>query len=226
MINGPAASMVVVESIPPHLRGTAVFASGLAYSVIGVLASVCATDHVLGHRLPLLFSLGLPFSGLALGMALWLKETPTYALLTAKDEAMAKQSLLFYHGLRSAEAQKKLEEMRREEEELNAENVNGLGSSLSQIKDLLVKKHLRRAVLVSISILQVGTAVVSFIGMGQWRVTRMPLCGCGKLPQNLKGSRANRFGKGTKDSPHSQSLSSWKLTKVNSDVILTCSPIV
>ena len=151
--------MVVVESIPPHLRGTSIFVSGLSYSLIGLVASVCATDLVLGHHLPMLFALGMPFSGLAFLMALWLKETPTYALLTARDERRAKKSLTFYHG-RSVDIPKTFEEMRHEEE-LNAKNGNN-GASLSQIKDLFVKRHLRRALLVSISILQVGAAIIFY----------------------------------------------------------------
>lgn len=148
MINSPAANMVTVEAIPTGVRGTAIFVSGLSFSAVGLLASVCAMDDVLGHRLPILFAIGLPFTVLALLMAVWMKETPSYALLTAKDERMAKLALQFYHG-KDTDIKKTFEEMRREEE-LNVGNENS--SSLTQVKDLLVKRHLRKAMLISLAV--------------------------------------------------------------------------
>ena len=159
MISGPAANMLVVEAMPKALRGPAMFFSGLTYNIILITASVCATDTVLGHHLPMLFALGLPFSLLALLMSVWLKESPTYALLTARDEKRAKHSLHFYHG-RIVDVEEMFKTMLREEE-LNVKRNSSGGTKISdsslfiQIKELLMKRHLRKAVLCSLCAMQV-----------------------------------------------------------------------
>ncbi|CAL2031575.1 unnamed protein product [Caenorhabditis brenneri] len=139
------------ECSPTHLRGSFSFLSEVSYSSMTMVGSFLGQDYILGAHLFWLCFFIVPFCLLFTLALFTLPETPKFLLISKDQEDRAIASVKYYHGADS-DAKQVLEDIRKEAECEDLLDSDG-ASTFQKIKDIFVERHLRMALILSVSAL-------------------------------------------------------------------------
>ncbi|PIO77804.1 hypothetical protein TELCIR_00066 [Teladorsagia circumcincta] len=125
------------------------FLSEISYSSMCFVGMMLGTRQMLGSDLVALMTFAVPFCTFFFAALFFLPETPKFLLISRSDRPAAVRSVRFYHGC-DCDVDTVIKDII-----LEAEDETETATSWQSAKELFTEPHLRRAILLSISALQV-----------------------------------------------------------------------